>query len=597
MAFNPNSQRDIARLRMSMEQSRKSLECYRNKRIELVRDYVGMHYSDDEGGGKRTPVPLLALFINIVLRQSVARLPKVTISSPYSELASFAWDFEIAMNALLAQIQFGRAMRVAALDAMFCQGITKVAMAEKGQAELAGKVYTGLHPFCDTVDLDDWVIDMEPGRRWDQASYMGDRHSVVYEQLMESNLYSKQAKDGLTATEPSTTNEDGSEKIDVVGNEPNRGAEPFQDHIDLWDIWIPSQQLMVTLPAEPGKDKPLRVIDWNGPARGPYHQLGFYDVPGRLMKLSPVMLLSDLHNLSNDVYSKASDQAIGQKTILGAMAEAENDAKNIIEAEDGDVVKLNHPDKVKEFAFNGVDQFTLAFALEAMQRFSYFAGNLDALGGLGRQADTARQEDLITSSAGTQIQFIQGVCADFARENCEDLGELLWRDPMITLPLYRVPEKFADLGIRMPFKWTPEDRIGDFAHYNLKIVPYSMQEKTPQQRLQNILVFLSQAFAPNAPFAIQQGVGVNFEGLSRAWAHLSDMDEIEQILTFSGPPAADRKSPVGEMPMKPGMTTRRYERINTPGATNAGKTESMMQMLMGSRLQGSQRASMARPAA
>ena len=107
--------------------------------------------------------------------------------------------------------------------------------------------------------------------------------------------------------------------------------------------------------------------------------------------------------------------------------------------------------------------------------------------------------------------------------------------------------------------------------------------------------FLGTVFAPNAQFAIQQGVGINFEGLSRLWARLADMDEVEEVLTFDGPPMADRREMVGQPLPKPAVTKRTYERINRPGMTNNGHSQVMQQLLAGSRLQPTQQAAMGRP--
>ena len=47
------------------------------------------------------------------------------------------------------------------------------------------------------------------------------------------------------------------------------------------------------------KAKPLRVVDWTGPPRGPYAVLGFNHVPSNIMPLPPVAIWQDLHDLAN----------------------------------------------------------------------------------------------------------------------------------------------------------------------------------------------------------------------------------------------------------------------------------------------------------
>jgi len=591
---NPLNDTHVRRLRRSMEQSRKLMEPYLRNRNDAVKQYVGKHYSDN-GSPTRVPVNLLALLVNVLIRNLGARAPKTFVRPRrgYKELAPAAWDFEIALNATLKRVAFGKSLRLCILDALFSNGFVKIALHEEGSAEIGDMRFQGFHPFADPVSLDDFVIDLEK-KRWDQAGFIGDRYALDYEQVMESRLFDKRAKQGLLPSDATHIDEQtGLERTRAVGADKPVGEEPYRDQLEVWDVWLPGPKLIVTMTLDDER-APLLIREWNGPDRGPYRHLGYIDVPDAILKSSPVALLTDLHALANEMYNKARDQGMDQKDILGVMPEAADDAQAIIDAGDRDVVKIAHPDKIKDFHFPGVDQYTLAFALEVMQRFSYFAGNLDVLGGLGVQADTATQEQMISSSASAQIQDMQAITADFVRDCCEDIGHLLWHDPLIELPLSRRPRGFEKLGVEQQFTWSPEHRVGEFLRYNIEINPHSLRDKTPQQQLNTVMTFLNQVFAPNAMFAMQQGVGLNFEGMARLWARLADMDEIEEILTFEGPPMAERKGPVGSPLPKPAVTKRTYERINRPGITAPGQHQIMMQMLLGSQLQPGQRAAMGR---
>lgn len=595
VSYNPLNPVHLSRLRRSIEQSRTSMVPFMDRRTEAVREYVGQNYSDN---GSRGPVPvnLIALLVNVLIRNLGSKTPRTYIRPrhDYKRLASSAWDFELALNATLDRIQFGKSLRTCILDAIFSNGFMKVALYVYGSAELHGMKVQGYHPFADPVDLDNMVLDLS-SKRWDTQGFIGDKYDLPYEAVMESPLFDKQAKLDLSPSEQTSIDPDtGHDRVESIGADIPVGEEPFREKLRVWDIWLPDDQLIVTMTADDDR-KPLRISEWNGPQRGPYHHLGYIDVPNSILKTSPVNNLLDLHILANELYSKARDQGIDQKTILGYMAEAADDAEAIINSGDRSAIRLQHPDKIREFNFNGVDQVTLAFALEVMQRFSYFAGNLDVLGGLGAQADTAKQEELISSSASAQIQDMQAITATFVKECCESVGSLLWHDPLIEIPLSRGPEGLESMGITSEYKWKPEHRIGDFLRYNIEINPHSMRDKTPQQQLSTIMSFLGTVFAPNAQFAIQQGVGINFEGLSRLWARLADMDEVEEVLTFDGPPMADRREMVGQPLPKPAVTKRTYERINRPGMTNNGHSQVMQQLLAGSRLQPTQQAAMGRP--
>ena len=589
--MNVNNDRQLRRLRAAVDYSYRQMRPFREHRETAIKQYVGTFYSDN-GAAKEVPVNLLAQYVNIMVRQLAARTPRVTITTKYRELMPKALDFETATNRTLKRIRFNETLRTCVMDALFSTGICKIGLYEAGSAELYGTNYQGQHPFAESIDIDDYFVDMCVSRE-DRITFVGDDYWVPYEAIMESDLYIKSAKQALV---PSTRWEasNGEYRVDEIGGDRTSNPETYKDFVRLSDIYLPAEQLVITIPKH-GDGKPIRVVEWNGPQCGPYHRLGFINIPNNVMKMGPVSLLRSLHELANSCMRKNADNAKNQKKILAAAAEAKEDADRIIEAINGDVVKIDHPESIKEFVFNGVDPQSMAFGLSVMDNFSRFAGNLDSLGGLSPQADTAKQEELLHNSASTQVQDMQAQTVEFAKNCCESIAQLLWTDPLIEIPLSRRLPGYPDLPLEENFVWTPEDRIGEFLNYNFKIEPYSLQDQTPQQKIQTILNFLNGVYMPNIQAAMQQGVVLNFEALARQFARLTDMDELEEVFEFTQPPMATRQGPIGQPPMKPPMTKRTEERINRPGATHAGKTEAMIQLAMGSKLQDSQRAALTRP--
>lgn len=574
----------LSRLRNAMDHCRKATRCFREKREDNIRQYVGTNYSDN-GSDKEVPVPLLALYVNILSRIIFAKSPKVLVSTPVPSLQPAAYDLQLAINATIKRIRFEQTMRLATLDAIFMQSVVKIAMYESGSANLYGANYQGYHPFAEVVDLDDFSCDIT-AKRWDKMAHIEDRYRVPYDAVMESDMFDRAAKESLSPTSRKVTDEYGDHLVETIGAGDYSEPDEYRDHVELWDVYLPDEQIIVTLPAE-GTGPCLREQEWSGPQMGPYHRLGFIDVPNNVLKMGPVAMLRNLHDLANQMYRKLQNQAVNQKTILGVMAEAAEDAETVKSAGDGSIVNLMHPDKIRELSFRGIEQLGLLFFKDVMSTFSYFGGNMDSWGGLGAQADTARQEELISGNASQQVQDMQAIAATFMKECCEAIGHLLWHDPLIELPMSRPLPGFADIS--MPITWTPEHRIGEFFNYNIEIAPYSMREKTPLQQLNSIMTFIREVVPTMMPFMQAEQATVNFEGLARAYALYTDMPELEQIITFSGPPRANRPAAVGEPLAKPAHTTRTYERINKPGLTKPGQDQVMQQLLAGSSLQDGQR--------
>jgi hypothetical protein len=181
---------------------------------------------------------------------------------------------------------------------------------------------------------------------------------------------------------------------------------------------------------------------------------------------------------------------------------------------------------------------------------------------------------------GRMIGFTQGIL--------KSLAWYLFYDREIELPLTkRLPG--TNLSIQEVF--SSEMMEGDFLDYNIEIEPYSMSPKTPSQRLQTISQVFSQFIAPFADAMSAQGITPNFEGLLKTIGRYADMPELVDILNYGQTVAESPTAPVAG----PRETTRRYERVNRPGATKDGKNDVMMRLLLGGNPQSSEMASLGRP--
>ena len=578
------NERTLHKLKQAIEYSERKLGFFRAQRNRAIKMYVGSSYGDSSGKDD-TPLNMLALQVNILIRQLAARSPKVLVSTPHTQLKGAAWDLELAINETIKKIQFGRTLRRCVLDALFCQGICKIGLHETGSAQLYGSEITGYSVFAKPVDLDNYITDMASG---ENPSFVGDKYRVLYDELMKSSAYDSQAKKTL-GRDRSAYQQDGTERADSIGAGTLNMADEFQDTVELMDIYLPAKQLVITIPSSGHAWPPLKITEWNGPQRGPYHRLGFIDVPNNPISNSPVFLLMKLHELCNRLYVKNAQDAIDSKEVFTYSSSASEDAMRIINAANGEAVKCDDPNGFKQIRTRGVDNMMLAFSIQARSLYSYMAGNLDALGGLSPQADTARQEELLTNSASTQVQDMQALTIEFTRNCCEAMALFLWNDPLVEIPLVRTIPGYEDLGIGQEFIWSAENRKGEFLDYNFSINPYSMRDKTPQEQLQTMMAFVNQVYMPNIQSAMQQGITLNFEAIAHEFGHLADMPELESILIKAGPPQAMKPGVIGDPPPKPAMTERREVRINRPGTSQRGNDAAMMQVLAGSKLQESQR--------
>jgi len=580
---------DINKLRESINNSRRDLQAFRCSRADTIRQYVGNHYSDS-GASDRVPVNFLELAINIYTQQLAARIPQVLVTTDIKELKPMAYTFELALNQLCKKINLGDTLREAVIDALFSVGIVRIGLERKAQVNIEGYDKDVGQPFCEVVSLDDWVHDTT-AVRLPQCQFMGHRYRLPLEMVKESPAFKNTA--GLEASQKSGINEQGDTKVESLSHGAKAGVEEYKERIDLWDIWLPFENKLITITAEDNDERVIREVDWDGPDDGPYKILSFGIVPGNIMPLAPSALWMDLHQLANEMFRKLGRQTGRQKTILGVQAGNQQDGERIKNANDGEIIPMDNPDKAKEYRFGGIDQPSLAFLLQVKDLFVYLGGNLDSLGGLAPMADTLGQDQLLAQNASKRVIDMQDRVIYFTKEIVRALGYYLWHDPLIQLPLYKRVTGMEQIAVATNFNMDYQQ--GLFYEYNIDIEPYSMQHQSPQMKLQTITQVFQQFIAPFAPMMAEQGIGINFEALMKIIGKYSNVNELNEILEFAGPSIYDRPA-VGSPPQKAGGTTRHIsERVNRPGATRHGKDMAMAQALLGAAPQQDEMAAIGRP--
>jgi hypothetical protein len=377
--------------------------------------------------------------------------------------------------------------------------------------------------------------------------------------------------------------------------------EEFIETIRCLDLWLPKQNLILRCQTSDDDSDPigdiLDVIDWQGPERGPYHKLGFGIVENNTMPLAPVMLWRDLHDLANKIFRKLGNQAEREKTMAGVQRGSEADGERVLDAQDGDMIPMDSPKSVQEFKTGGISQPSLAFFLTVKDLFGYMGGNLDMLGGLGPQSDTLGQDQLLSVSASMRIQSMQKRTVSFTRGIMKDLAFWVWNDPYTIYPATKREKGFEDvISIYAPL--LAKDRVNenDFLDYNIDIEPYSMQNQTPEAKMQGLRTIFMEMIAPMMPMMQQQGITVNFEKFFKKISKLTNVPELNDILEYSNSILPERE-PYGQMTekmAKPAVTTRNYTRRSIPGASNSGKSQIMQQALLGGKPQNSEIASLMR---
>ena len=534
---------DIAKLHESIEWSAQMLEKPRQERVAAIQDYCGSHYVKDSAC-PATPVNLIELAVTIYVRLLAARSPKCLVKTDVPSLRPFAADMEIALNQIPGEIGLSTTLRRAVVEALFSIGIVKVGI---GATNDNAKI--GDEPFVSIVQLDDYFCDMS-ARSWEEVQYEGNEYWMDTEQIrdlygvsFDSDEYSGESQDGQVQARSLTVHEHGN---------------PLHERV-LLRLW-------------------------------------FSDVPGNLMPLPPVAVWKDLHELENTLFRKLARQAVAKKTVSAFQGGNDEDIARLKKASDGEGFRYNGA-KPEQIALGGVDGGNLAFALQVRDIHSALAGNLDSLGGLSPQANTATQEKLISEASSVRIRAMSDATVDFAKAIFKRLAWYMWTDPVRERTIVKRASAAAPF-LSVTHKWTPETRDGDFLDYNLEIDVFSMQDDSPSTRMEKFLNVFERVILPMLPQLEAQGAFIDFHAVLDYVARNTNLSELSDFVVFSDAPA-DERQPAGGNPKpeyvstKAPVTRRTYERVNRPGATRQGRDAVIMQLAMGGNPQPSELASLA----
>jgi len=566
------------RLLKAIKTSREAMMPFRRVRTELVRDYVGSWYSET-GARNKTLVNLMNQTARIYTIALAANNPQVLVSTPREVNLPFARRFEINLNTLISDMNLDQTFRQIVLDAFFCLGCGVVMMRDTdtrfhGLLEAEEDVWLDPgEPWLNRVALDDLVLDMS-ARELTKMRFCGHRYRADFEKVMDEPGYSKEAKKKLSATSR-TAKETESAARDVSTGDGYVQDDELKDMVWLQDVWIAENNSIATFGCE-GNDEPLIERDWTGSQAGPYKFLSLGDVPDNVIPASPAINLKGMHDLQNRLHRRMEQDSDAHRVVNAYPPSGSDDAEKIRTAKRNSWVRIGDPASIKQIEVGGVDQRDMALATFIQDEYDRLAGNLQAMGGLGPQAATVGQEELIHGAVSRNEADMRVAVVNFASDCILDLGRLMWEDQALEI---RNSVTVGSSGIQVSADWSPDIRSGEFEDYEFKVEPYSMVFKTPEQKLQELFQTLQQ-LAPLWPMFQASGATMDAEAIVDEIARLKNRPEFKRFITFTSPAevlGGDENTAGG-----PSHTSRETVRRNVPtGGTAEARSSANIQALMG----------------
>lgn len=602
---------DTPRLCQSIERSRLVLQKYREERREAVRAYVGKHYSD-RGSSDKMPVNMLAQYVQVMSRSLVSKNPRAILSTFNRKHKPAVRAMQEWLNKHLEKIDIAETLQRIVVDALFSVGIAKVSIVTPEYAASAGYAQVAGETCIERVSPDDWVVDTRASEL-KFASFMGHRFRIPLSVAKE--VYGKSQQQWLQETDYTEYNREGDERLAALsfGTFGASTEDDYEQMVDLWEIYLPRHKLVVTLSdghlggstgsALARTMKPLRVVEWLGPDCGPYHMLSLGVVPDNLMPAAPIQNLVDLNDALNKLVNKAIRQSVRQKELLLVAGSAAPDGTRIVEAEDGQAIRVDAPDRAQVANFGGPNAVNVQMAANLKDLFSQMAGGQDAAAGAKPQAKTLGQEKMLAAQSAVGVSDMVERTTRFVSKVMNAGSWFFWHDPfkvMNTLyspgmselqfenPLY--PHD-PDEQMRVQFGYPSSGKMMRSASWDeidLKVDPYSLRHRTPEEKLGDLMGVVTQLVIPMMPVLSQQGISLEMNALLGKVAQYLDMPDLSEILTYQDQQQSPegRKAGVSHERSMPTETTRTYERVGTGGDSPQAREQEMMNAFAGAGAEG-----------
>lgn len=571
------------RLLTAIKRSREALDKYRRVRKLMVEHYCGSWYdtTTPQGDGKIL-VNLMNQTARIYTVALAANNPQVLVSTPSFSALPFARRFEVNVNKLISDMALDQTFRAIVLDAFFCLGCGVVMMRDTntrfhGLLESEEDVWLDPgEPWLNRVSLDDLILDM-PSKERTKMRFCGHRYRADYEKVMDEPGYDKKVKDKLQPT--SRESSDGTGATREIGID-DADDDDLKDMIWLQDVWIAEDNSIATLACDQDLE-PLIEREWTGSQAGPYKFLSLGDVPDRIIPAAPAVNLFGMHLQQNRLHVRMEADSDAHRVVNVYAPSGADDAEKVRTAERNSWVRSNDPKNISQIEVGGIDQRDMALATFIQDEYDRLAGNLQAMGGLGPQAATLGQEELVHGQLSKNVADMRMAVVNFAADCILDLGRLMWEDQNLEIQS-SIP--VGNSGIHVSSGWSPDLRVGNFEDYEFKVEPYSMVFKTPEQKLQEMYQFI-QEVAPLWPLFQMSGATFDAEAFVDEVARLKNRPEFKRFITFAVPMMPDMMG--GQEPRQSPVTKRETVRKNIPtGGTQEARSSTMIQSLLGGKSSG-----------
>ncbi len=486
----------VEALHNGMERCKKVCEAPLKKRQEILEEYANGWYSDETR--IRRPINMVARTFNLLVPLLASQNPRSMSRARVAQLRPAAETLRLTLNHLIEKIELGDTVRDGVINALAYMGIFKTGICPGGASieDGEGRTHSAGQIFCDSVAPEDYFFDTTARKR-SEFDFEGNWFYAPFSYIADSGLYDNYDKLGSAYT---TWDKLSAKKIVEGGR--NYRLDTIRPYVKLAEVWIPSENIIVTIPERGMGDKPLRVVEYNGPKSGPYDTLSLSPFTDSIIPIAPLYINLDLHYLINIMARKMARQANREKKILAYQGNAAGDAERIVQTPDGTTVKVDDINAIKEVEYGGTSDASYAWVNWCVAQWSEMGNNMRLLEGSKAPSPTLGQDQMLQANAGVKIDDMIDAVHSVLRRILNKMSYYIFTDPLLDVSVSKRMIGIGDVPVRL----TADTREGDFWSYNFDVEPYSMVRMNPTTRMNKLMQLATGVIIPMLQYSLSQGV-------------------------------------------------------------------------------------------
>jgi len=513
----------------------------------FIKAYAGQYYNGTHGTYGDEPLNMAFMAVRALVPNIISDGPASVIETKYLAYREYAKVLSLGIEDVFKDVNIVNTLQKGLVDAIFTMGIFKVYLASTNTVAVFGEDMVDPGKLAiKTVSLDDFTFD-PLATDLDEATFVGEKIRAERDVLLQSGLYDNDVVSKLPSSKIGTYGDEGartlSGKIGATGDKNG-----LHDYVDILELWMPGSNTLVTLPAEDtGRPRFLRTTDYYGPVEGPYAYLRLTPpVPDCPIPVQLAGVWHDLHVIGNKMAKKTVDQAVAQKNILGIKRENAEDAHDIADSKNLDIITMDEPQLAQVFSLGGQAPQNEQMIDRLAAWFDQYSGNTQMLSGAGMNTNVATVAGILDRNTTTGVSYminqVDGTVGQIARK----IGWYLHTDPLIQMPLIQrdvIPAEYDinDEQVRLisppqtietQVMLTPEIRCGDFLDFAFSIKAESMAPLNYAKRLQQLEILIIKfipAIAQASQICAQMGTPFSFRKTVLRVAKMMRIDWIDEI--------------------------------------------------------------------